>query len=205
MGVLVLSKLKMFASWGFRSIKLRGPGFKVLNWVSSRHVGQKLAALCLKLSKESCPCFPCPLVDWFLFQGSERQSKSGATGQRLKEATKINLSLSTLGNVISSLVDAKATHIPYRNSKLTRLLQDSLGGNSKTVMCANIGPANYNYDETISTLRYANRAKNIKNAARINEDPKDALLRKFQQEVHYTRTVKFGYKQLSRGTQKCCL
>ena len=69
-----------------------------------------------------------------LHQGSERQAKTGATGQRLKEATKINLSLSTLGNVISALVDGKSTHIPYRNSKLTRLLQDSLGGNSKTVM-----------------------------------------------------------------------
>ena len=67
-------------------------------------------------------------------QGSERQSKTGATGQRLKEATKINLSLSTLGNVISALIDGKSTHVPYRNSKLTRLLQDSLGGNSKTVM-----------------------------------------------------------------------
>lgn len=66
--------------------------------------------------------------------GSERQSKTGAQGERLKEAAKINLSLSTLGNVISSLVDGKSTHIPYRNSKLTRLLQDSLGGNSKTVM-----------------------------------------------------------------------
>lgn len=67
-------------------------------------------------------------------QGSERQSKTQATGLRLKEATKINLSLSVLGNVISALVDGKSTHIPYRNSKLTRLLQDSLGGNSKTVM-----------------------------------------------------------------------
>nr|ALP83459.1 kinesin family member 3A [Boleophthalmus pectinirostris] len=108
---------------------------------------------------------------------------AGSERQRLKEATKINLSLSTLGNVISALVDGKSTHVPYRNSKLTRLLQDSLGGNSKTMMCANIGPADYNYDETISTLRYANRAKNIKNKARINEDPKDALLRQFQKEI----------------------
>uniref|UniRef100_A0AC34FAS9 Kinesin-like protein n=1 Tax=Panagrolaimus sp. ES5 TaxID=591445 RepID=A0AC34FAS9_9BILA len=115
--------------------------------------------------------------------GSERQSKTGATGDRLKEAAKINLSLSTLGNVISALVDAKTSHVPYRNSKLTRLLQDSLGGNSKTLMIANIGPATYNYDETISTLRYANRAKNIKNVARINEDPKDALIRKFQEDI----------------------
>ncbi|KAI1717077.1 kinesin motor domain-containing protein [Ditylenchus destructor] len=119
--------------------------------------------------------------------GSERQSKTNAVGDRLKEASKINLSLSTLGNVISSLVDGKSTHIPYRNSKLTRLLQDSLGGNSKTVMIANIGPATYNYDETISTLRYANRAKHIKNVVHINEDPKDALLRKYQYEIEQLR------------------
>jgi kinesin family protein 3/17 len=125
--------------------------------------------------------------------GSERQSKTGATGIRLKEATKINLSLSTLGNVISALVDGKSTHIPYRNSKLTRLLQDSLGGNSKTVMVANVGPAEYNYDESISTLRYATRAKSIKNHATINEDPKDALLRKFQKEIEELK------KQLGEG------
>merc|ERR1712091_592940 len=115
--------------------------------------------------------------------GSERQSKTEATGHRLKEATKINLSLSALGNVISALVDGKSQHIPYRDSKLTRLLQDSLGGNTKTVMCANCGPAGYNFDETISTLRYANRAKNIKNKPKINEDPKDAMLREFQDEI----------------------
>ena len=100
--------------------------------------------------------------------GSERQAKTQATGDRLKEATKINLSLSALGNVISALVDGKSQHIPYRDSKLTRLLQDSLGGNTKTVMVANLGPADYNYDETLSTLRYANRAKNIKNKPKIN-------------------------------------
>lgn len=71
----------------------------------------------------------------------------------MKEATKINLSLSALGNVISALVDGKSTHVPYRDSKLTRLLQDSLGGNAKTVMVANIGPASYNFDETVTTLR----------------------------------------------------
>ncbi|XP_067904460.1 kinesin-like protein KIF3B isoform X1 [Heterodontus francisci] len=115
--------------------------------------------------------------------GSERQAKTGAQGERLKEATKINLSLSALGNVISALVDGKSTHIPYRDSKLTRLLQDSLGGNAKTVMVANIGPASYNCEETLTTLRYANRAKNIKNKPRVNEDPKDALLREFQEEI----------------------
>ncbi|XP_053280584.1 kinesin-like protein KIF3B isoform X2 [Pleuronectes platessa] len=115
--------------------------------------------------------------------GSERQSKTGAKGERLKEATKINLSLSALGNVISALVDGRSSHIPYRDSKLTRLLQDSLGGNACTVMVANIGPASYNMEETLTTLRYSNRAKNIKNKPRINEDPKDALLREFQEEI----------------------
>merc|ERR1719295_1953664 len=126
--------------------------------------------------------------------GSERQSKTGATGQRLKEATKINLSLSTLGNVISSLVDGKSTHVPYRNSKLTRLLQDSLGGNAKTLMIANCGPANYNYEETISTLRYASRAKSIKNKAKVNEDPKDALMKKYQQEIQEHQEPRQGQR-----------
>lgn len=119
--------------------------------------------------------------------GSERQSKTGATGDRLKEANNINLSLTALGNVIKALIDPKCTHVPYRDSKLTRLLQNSLGGNAKTVMCANCGPADYNFDETISTLRYANRAKNIKNKPKINEDPKDAMLREYQDQIKALR------------------
>ncbi|UXI17922.1 leptin receptor gene-related protein [Sarcoptes scabiei] len=121
--------------------------------------------------------------------GSERQSKTGASGDRLKEATKINLSLSALGNVISALVDGKAKHIPFRDSKLTRLLQDSLGGNTKTLMVACISPAMNNYDETLSTLRYANRAKNIKNKPRINEDPKEAKLREYQEEILWLKNL----------------
>ncbi|XP_029085250.1 kinesin-like protein KIF17 isoform X1 [Monodon monoceros] len=121
--------------------------------------------------------------------GSERQSKTGATGERLKEATKINLSLSALGNVISALVDGRCKHIPYRDSKLTRLLQDSLGGNTKTLMVACLSPADNNYDETLTTLRYANRAKNIRNKPRINEDPKDALLREYQEEIKKLRAI----------------
>uniref|UniRef100_A0A8R1DVQ1 Kinesin-like protein n=3 Tax=Caenorhabditis japonica TaxID=281687 RepID=A0A8R1DVQ1_CAEJA len=121
--------------------------------------------------------------------GSERQSKTGATGDRLKEATKINLSLSALGNVISALVDGKSKHIPYRDSKLTRLLQDSLGGNTKTIMIACVSPSSDNYDETLSTLRYANRAKNIKNKPKINEDPKDALLREYQEEIERLKSM----------------
>ncbi|KAM9841967.1 kinesin-like protein KIF3B [Aulostomus maculatus] len=115
--------------------------------------------------------------------GSERQTKTGAKGRRLKEATKINLSLSALGNVISALADGKSTHVPYRDSKLTRLLQDSLGGNAKTVMIATVGPSHKNHDESLATLRYASRAKNIKNKPRVNEDPKAALLREFQAEI----------------------
>ncbi|MCP9258198.1 Kinesin-like protein [Dirofilaria immitis] len=131
----------------------------------------------------------CHITQGKLQLGSERQAKSGTSGNRLKEAARINLSLSSLGNVISALVDSKTIHIPYRNSKLTRLLQDSLGGNSKTVMFANIGPASYNYDETVSTLRYANRAKSIQNVVRINEDPKDALLRKFHLEIEHLKRL----------------
>ena len=121
--------------------------------------------------------------------GSERQSKTEATGERLAEAQKINLSLSALGNVISALVDGKSTHVPYRDSKLTRLLQDSLGGNTKTVMIAAISPADDNYDETLSTLRYASRAKSIKNKPKINEDPKDALLRQYEQEIQQLKLM----------------
>jgi len=132
--------------------------------------------------------------------GSERQSKTEATGDRLKEAQKINLSLSALGNVISALVVAsgpkggKDVHIPYRDSKLTRLLQDSLGGNTKTIMIAAISPAADNYDETLSTLRYANRAKNIKNKPKVNEDPKDAMLREFQDEIKRLKELLEGKK-----------
>ena len=124
--------------------------------------------------------------------GSERQKKTGATGNLLKEGAKINLSLSALGNVISALSEGSSKngkHIPYRDSKLTRLLQDSLGGNTKTLMVAAISPADYNFDETMSTLRYANRAKNIKNKPKINEDPKDTMLREFKEEIERLRKM----------------
>lgn len=114
--------------------------------------------------------------------GSERQSKTGAVAERLKEASKINKALSSLGNVISALAE-NSPHIPYRDSKLTRILQDSLGGNSKTIMIANIGPASSNYEETLTTLRYAHRAKAIKNSPIKNEDPKITKLREYQQEI----------------------
>ena len=96
--------------------------------------------------------------------GSERVSVTGATGKRLEESKSINLSLSCLGNVISALTDSKKrSHIPYRNSKLTRLLEDSLGGNCKTTMMAMISPSIDGFNESLSTLKFATRAKKIKN------------------------------------------
>lgn len=86
-------------------------------------------------------------------------------------------------NVITSLVDGKSKHVPYRDSKLTRLLQDSLGGNVKTCMIANISPSASSYEETLSTLRYADRAKRIKNQPKVNEDPKDTLLREYAEQI----------------------
>lgn len=94
--------------------------------------------------------------------GSEKTSKTGATGQTLEEAKSINKSLTTLGQVINNLTDSKKTHIPYRESKLTRILQESLGGNSKTCLIVTCSPSRYNEAETLSTLRFGLRAKVIK-------------------------------------------
>jgi len=122
--------------------------------------------------------------------GSERVRVTGATGKRLEECKKINQSLSALGNVIAALTDPKQTrnHIPYRDSKLTRLLEDSLGGNCKTTMMAMISPAYDSFAESLSTLKFATRAKKVKNEARINEDVDHrALLRKYELELKKLR------------------
>lgn len=162
----------------------RSVGFTNMNERSSRsHAIFLITVECSELGPDGEDHIRVGKLNMVDLAGSERQSKTGAKGKRLKEATKINLSLSALGNVISALVDGKSTHVPYRDSKLTRLLQDSLGGNAKTVMIATVGPSHKNHDETLATLRYASRAKNIKNKPRINEDPKDALLREFQAEI----------------------
>lgn len=109
--------------------------------------------------------------------GSEKVGKTGATGQTLEEAKKINKSLSALGMVINSLTDGKSTHIPYRDSKLTRILQESLGGNSRTSLIVNCSPSSFNDVETLSTLRFGMRAKNIRNKAKINTELSPAELR----------------------------
>lgn len=131
--------------------------------------------------------------------GSERQDKTKATGDRLKEAQKINLSLSALGNVIQALVEGKNNHIPYRDSKLTRMLQDSLGGNTKTLMIAAVSPASDNYDETMTTLRYASRAKMIKNKPIVNQDPKDALLAQYTDEIKKLKELLKNKGQTNMG------
>ena len=119
--------------------------------------------------------------------GSEKVGKTGASGQTLEEAKKINKSLSALGMVINNLTDGKSVHIPYRDSKLTRILQESLGGNSRTTLIVNCSPSNYNDAETVSTLRFGMRAKAIKNKAKINAEisPAElkALLKKAQSQV----------------------
>lgn len=128
--------------------------------------------------------------------GSERANSTGATGVRLKEGAQINKSLTTLGKVISALAAAGGSegkkskkkgdeHIPYRDSVLTWLLKDSLGGNSKTAMIAAISPADY--EETLSTLRYADQAKKIKNKAVVNEDPNAKLIRELKEELQLLR------------------
>ncbi|XP_026943809.1 kinesin-like protein KIF13B isoform X2 [Sagmatias obliquidens] len=124
--------------------------------------------------------------------GSERATKTGAAGDRLKEGSNINKSLTTLGLVISALADQgagknKNKFVPYRDSVLTWLLKDSLGGNSKTAMVATVSPAADNYDETLSTLRYADRAKNIVNHAVVNEDPNARIIRDLREEVEKLR------------------
>uniref|UniRef100_A0A4W4H530 Kinesin motor domain-containing protein n=1 Tax=Electrophorus electricus TaxID=8005 RepID=A0A4W4H530_ELEEL len=117
--------------------------------------------------------------------GSERQKKTKAEGDRLKEGISINKGLLSLGNVISALGDEskKGTFVPYRDSKLTRLLQDSLGGNSHTLMIACVSPADSNIEETINTLRYADRARKIKNKPILNVDPRAAELKRLKQQV----------------------
>ena len=126
--------------------------------------------------------------------GSERATSTGATGARLKEGAEINRSLSTLGRVIAALADLStgkkknASIVPYRDSVLTWLLKDSLGGNSLTAMIAAISPADINYEETLSTLRYADSAKRIKNHAVVNEDPNARMIRELKAELAQLRS-----------------
>uniref|UniRef100_A0A286Y325 plus-end-directed kinesin ATPase n=1 Tax=Cavia porcellus TaxID=10141 RepID=A0A286Y325_CAVPO len=129
--------------------------------------------------------------------GSERADSTGAKGTRLKEGANINKSLTTLGKVISALAEMnkkkkKTDFIPYRDSVLTWLLRENLGGNSRTAMVAALSPADINYDETLSTLRYADRAKQIRCNAVINEDPNNKLIRELKDEVTRLRDLLYA-------------
>jgi len=136
--------------------------------------------------------------------GSERATSTGATGARLKEGAEINRSLSTLGRVIAALADLSMgkkknmSMVPYRDSVLTWLLKDSLGGNSMTAMIAAISPADINFEETLSTLRYADSAKRIKNHAVVNEDPNARMIRELKEELAQLRS-KLGSGATSGG------
>lgn len=122
--------------------------------------------------------------------GSERVHITGATGKRLEESKSINQSLSALGKVIAALTDKKLrNHIPYRDSKLTRILEDSLGGNCKTTMMCMVSPSLDAFAESVSTLKFANRAKTIRNKAEVNEDgDQRTLLRKYEKELKRLRS-----------------
>ncbi|KAG6735553.1 hypothetical protein POTOM_061836 [Populus tomentosa] len=140
--------------------------------------------------------------------GSERQKSSGAEGDRLKEAANINKSLSTLGWVIMSLVDlahGKHKHVPYRDSRLTFLLQDSLGGNSKTTIIANVSPSTCSAHETLSTLKFAQRAKLIQNNAKVNEDASGDVgaLQKQIQQLKDQLSFLMKHHNLSRPHLSC--
>lgn len=117
--------------------------------------------------------------------GSERLKRTGATGQLMKEGISINKGLLCLGNVISALTDEvkKDKHIPYRDSKLTRILQDSLGGNSRTTMIACVSPAESNYEESLNSIKYASRARNIKNKAVVNRDANSLLIDSLRTQI----------------------
>ncbi|XP_076346255.1 kinesin-like protein KIF21A isoform X3 [Tachypleus tridentatus] len=132
--------------------------------------------------------------------GSERLKRTGATGERAKEGISINCGLLALGNVISALGDKsrKVTHVPYRDSKLTRLLQDSLGGNSQTLMIACVSPSDRDFMETLNTLKYANRAKNIKNRVMVNQDKSSQTISLLRHEIQQLQLELMEYKQGKR-------
>ncbi|CAD5124283.1 DgyrCDS12576 [Dimorphilus gyrociliatus] len=132
--------------------------------------------------------------------GSERANSTGAEGDRLKEGASINQSLSNLGNCINALAENKK-NIPFRNSALTKLLKNALGGNSKTVMIAALSPADINYDETLSTLRFADRAKSIKTKAVINESPTDKLIRELKEENERLKKMVEGKGGVPAGVE----
>lgn len=156
------------------------------------------------MSSENCPEDDLEtLTSKFHFvdlAGSERLKRTGATGERAREGISINCGLLALGNVISALGDTtkKASHVPYRDSKLTRLLQDSLGGNSQTIMIACISPSDRDFMETLNTLKYANRARNIKNRVQLNQDQSSRTITQLRREIAALQLELLEYRQGKR-------
>jgi len=192
--------------------KLRTVAATEMNSESSR----SHSVLGIHLTIES-PGIPTPQTSTLYLVDLAGSEKAGAMNKggdskenvRLQEGIKINLSLSSLGNVIKALCE-RQKHIPYRDSQLTTLLKDSLGGNSMTMMIANMSPADSNYADTLSTLQFANRAKSIKNKATKYKDPKSAKIAELQEEIDMLRleleTIKGNCKcQGEDFNSKCCL
>ena len=163
----------------------RSVGATEMNAVSSRSHACFTIAL-EQQNREIAEDSKCSMLRLIDLAGSERLKKTKAEGTRKEEGVQINLGLLSLGNVISALSDG-AGHISYRDSKLTRILKDSLGGNSHTLMIACVSPADTNYEESLNTLRYADRARKIKNKAVINRDPVQAELIQLRKEVQMLR------------------
>eukprot|EP01083_Nonionella_stella_P144390 450746_1 len=187
----------------------RATAYTLMNATSSRsHAIFTVHLHHIKANKENTDGEPVVIQSKFHFvdlAGSERAKKTGASGTRLAEGISINAGLLALGNVIAALGDPrlKSKHVPFRDSKITRLLQDSLGGNSRTLMIACISPARSNMLETKNTLNYANRAKNIKNKAVVNRDPRSRQILELRQRVkELERQLKHGgeRKQLNQAS-----
>ncbi|KAL1093515.1 hypothetical protein V6Z11_D06G035900 [Gossypium hirsutum] len=160
---------------------------------------QKKIASCLSgVNDDTADDILCAKLHLVDLAGSERAKRTGANGMRFKEGIHINKGLLALGNVISALGDEKKRkeggHVPYRDSKLTRLLQDSLGGNSKTVMIACVSPADTNAEETLNTLKYANRARNIQNKAVVNRDPMASQLQAMRSQIEQLQAELLFYR-----------
>ncbi|CAG9329986.1 unnamed protein product [Blepharisma stoltei] len=164
----------------------REVGYTHMNAGSSR----SHSIFCVTLSQTNSLDFSTKTGKLYLVDlaGSEKVGKTGAEGKRLEEAKNINKSLTALGQVINALTDGKSSHVPYRDSKLTRVLQDSLGGNSKTALIITCSPSAYNEAETVSTLRFGIRAKSIKNKAKVNKEYTVAelklMLAKAKEDIH---------------------
>ncbi|CAN1323914.1 Kinesin-like protein KIN-4A [Linum perenne] len=196
-----VSSLKEMAAYLEQGSLSRATGSTNMNNQSSR--SHAIFTITLEQMRKNNPAFPgdgspnnsmndeylCAKLHLVDLAGSERVKRTGSDGLRFKEGIHINKGLLALGNVISALGDEKkrkeGVHVPYRDSKLTRLLQDSLGGNSRTFMIACISPADINAEETLNTLKYANRARNIQNKPVVNRDPMSSEMLKMRQQLEY--------------------